>query len=219
LKTRTQNRPRPPAAPLLLTAVGSVVCACVFVAIGFAVVATLGRPAPLVRVAAAIPAAVARTSIVWSSEVVDGRRVRAVCRSVPVPGHAIGSFIVFSDGRMALTNAAGATDVSGAAADPQLEIETVLAGCSADVVRMVRQELEPRFAQGDPVSVRPGVRARVPVYLLTLIRGHMSIELSVDRRSLAPFSLRVHDGVHSGSSRLHEMRNLAEAGSLAATPQ
>ena len=180
-----------------------------FVAVGFAVESTLGRPAPLVRVAAATPAAAARTSVVWSSQVVDGRRVRSVCRSFHV-GKLAESIVLLSDGNIAVTAPSGTTRLSGARASPLLELEALLAGCSADVVRMLTREIHTRFARGVPVSLTPGYRAGRPVYSIGLRRGDLFVELALDRRTLAPFALRVRDESHSGESRLHEMKKLVE---------
>jgi hypothetical protein len=162
---------------------------------------------PLVRVAAATPAAAGRSNVVWSIQVLDGRRVQSVCRSYRLQAGPGQSLVLLSDGGAAFSSARGVRLLSGRRAGRRLELQSILAGCSADVVRMLAHEIQPRFAQGEPVSLARDFRDGVPVYTIPLMRGDVLIELSVDRQTLAPFDLQIQDGKHTGSSRLYVLPN------------
>jgi hypothetical protein len=208
VKTPGEDSRRPSAASLAKTFAGALACAGLLVALAFSVEATLGRPKPLVRVAAATPAAAGRVAIVSGTQVLDGRRLQSVCHSYRPVEQPPRSLVELSDGTMLYTDPYRVADSTGKRVDSRERLAAALAGCSVDVVRMLRQQIEPHFGRGEPVSLIPAVWDGIAVYSIVVQRGSRSIALYFDRPTLSPVGMRIWDQGHVGWSRLTQISRL-----------
>jgi hypothetical protein len=166
----------------------------------FAVQLSLDRPPDAARLATKVVAHVRERTIVYSVAWVGGRRVDAACRTSPENRY---SLVSFGDGRSGVADwRAGRAFGRRPGTLGPLRNELLLAGCSAQIDRLLSREIRRQFARGRSPHMAPAIFHGEAALRLRIVPKPRLTYLFVDPHELVPVGLALRTPSVSADSLL-----------------